>query len=525
MPLWLAGNTWIVATGWGIARWDGTKYDIYRFSRSGLRADQDPPGLDVFAVLDDDGTTALIRRTGEDLATWRIGEGGGEVVPVEPANGVAIRTALGAGGGTIVAVAEHATDRARTIVRRARVTDGTVELGEAIALPAPTRARWKSALHPNGGFNEDRDDDEAAKAAPPFEPGALGLRRGAGATAAWIGDVRLTDSPHGITVASTYSGVVAVLDRATLAPRLSVRVPALASKYDVHALAVPQGVLVTLVAGKKATEYVLIGPNAEVIASCAVLGKEPAGAAETEGVFCGETIEIASQDRLWTLALPTLRPRKHPGGADAFPIAHAVTGDGARLVAYTEHDHERPHHWRLVHTPGGTGRRRGREVAMPDFRPPPEPATPAAPPRVVGPAALGLIADKVPWQVAVGGDAALQLVLANRGGPVKGIYIELSGPAIEGKQVQPIAITAGDHTAPFVGSPPRAELTSLALDPGFVEPTGKRPRQAPPLPPPPSVVLTVNVKGLAAGSGLLMVRIGALAGGASAMQGRGITVG
>lgn len=520
MPLWLAGSTWIVATGWGIARWDGTKYDVHRFSRAGMRADQDPPGLDVFAVLDDDGTAALIRRSGEDLQVWRIGEGGGEIATIA---GGPIRTAIGAGGGTIIAVTEHVTDRPRAILRRARVAGDAVELGEAIALPAPTRARWKSALHPDGGFNEDRDDDEAAKAAPPFEPGALGLRR-AGAAGAWIGDVRISDSPHGIAVASTYSGVVAVLDRATLAPTLCVRVPALATKYDVHAVAVPQGVLVTLVAGKKTTEYVLIGPGAEVVASCAMLGKEPAGAAETEGVFCGETIEIASQDRLWTLALPTLRPRKHPGGADAFPIAHAVTADGARLVAYTEHEHERPHHWRLVHTPGGTGRRRGREVAMPDFRPPPEPATPALPPRHVGPAALGLIADKVPWLVAVGGEAALQLVLANRGGPVKGIYIELSGPTIEGKQVEPLSITAGEVTVPFVGSPPRAELTELALDPGYVEPTGKRPRQAPPLPPPPSVALTVNVRGAGAGSGLLMVRIGALAGGASAMQGRGITV-
>jgi hypothetical protein len=521
MPLWLGGNAWIVATGWGIARWDGGKYDVYRFSRTGLRADQDPPALDVFAVLDDDGRTALVRRAGEELACWRIGEGGAALAPV---GGPAVRTAIGAGGGAVVAVVEHVTDRPRAILRRATIAGDGLELGEAIALPAPTRARWRSALHPNGGFNEDRDADEAATSAPPFEPGALGVRTGGGKPA-WVGTVRLTESPHGIAVASTYSVVVAVLDRATLAPALCVRVPALVSKYEVHALAVPQGVLVTCVAERKTTEYVLIAPNAEVLASCAVLGKEPAGAAETEGVFCGETVEIASNDRLWTLALPTLRPRKHPGGADAFPIAHAVTADGARLVAYTEHDHERPHHWRLVHTPGGTGRRRGREVQMPDFRPPPEPAAPAVPPRVVGPAALGLLADKTPWQVAIGGEAALQLVLANRGGPVKGIYIELTGDAVVKGQVEPISITAGDHTATFTGATPRAELTELAIDPGYVEPTGKRPRQAPPLPPPPSVALFVKIRGKAAGNSLLMVRIGALAGGASAMQGRGITVG
>jgi hypothetical protein len=115
-------------------------------------------------------------------------------------------------------------------------------------------------------------------------------------------------------------------------------------------------------------------------------------------------------------------------------------------------------------------------------------------------------------------------MLANRGGPVKGVYIELSGAAIEGKQIEPIEIASFEQVAKFTGSPPRAELSTLALDPGYVEPTGKRPRQAPPLPPPPSVPLTIRVRGVTQGNGLLMVRIGALAGGATAMQGRGITV-
>lgn len=519
MPVWLGGSSWIVATGWGVARWDGTKYEIHRFSRAGQRADQDPPALDVFAVLDEDGRAVLLQRAGEELSCWRIGEDGtGEITSCA---GVVPRAAIGVGGGQIVAVVEHTTDRARAVLRRATVVDGALQLGEAIALPPPAKAAWTSAHHPAGdGFPEDRKGDEVVTGAAPFEPAALGVRRADGN---WVGEVRLTESPHGVAVTSSYSGVVAVLDRATLAPRMSVRVPTRASQYRVFALAVPQGVLVTLVAGKQ-TEYVLIGPGGEVIASCSLLGKEAAGAAESEGVLCGETVEIASHDRLWTLALPTLRPRKHPGGSDAYPIAHAITVDGARLVAYTEHDHERPHHWRLVHTPGGGGRRRGREVSMPDFRPPPEPAGPVVAPRVVGPAALGLIADKIPWLATVGAEAELQLMLANRGGPVKGVYIELSGAAIEGKHIEPIEIASFEQVAKFTGSPPRAELSTLALEPGYVEPTGKRPRQAPPLPPPPSVPLTIRVRGVTPGNGLLMVRIGALAGGATAMQGRGITV-
>jgi hypothetical protein len=521
MPVWLGSSGWIVATAWGVARWDGGKYDVYRYARAGLRADQDPPALEVFAVLDDEGRAALVQRAGEEPVRWSVGEAGGEVAPL---GGARVRTAIGAGGGTLVVVVEDASDRARSVLRRATVEGDVLALGAPIALPPPVRIALRSALHKDkSGFPEERAGDEAVSGAPPFELASLGVRHAT--SKAWIGDVRLSESPHGIAVTSTYSGVVAVLDRATLAPTLCVRVPTTASEYSIFALPVPQGVLVTLVGGKQ-TEYVLVAPNGEVVATCATLGKEPAGAAESEGVFCGETVEIASRDRLWTLALPTLRPRKHPGGADASPIAHAVTADGARLVAYTEHNYEKPTNWRLVHTPGGEGRRRGREVSMPDFRPPPEPTGPAAQARVVGPPALGLIADKIPWQVGVGGEVELDLVLANRGGAVKGVYIELSGPTV-GAQVLPLSISAAEGTivAEFsTGSSPRAELATVELEPGYVEPTGKKPRHAPPLPPPPSVALKVRVRGLAAGSGLLMIRIGALAGGASAMQGRGITV-
>jgi hypothetical protein len=507
MPVWLGPSSWIVATGWGIARWDGTGYDIVRYSRTGMRADQDPPRLDVFAVLDDDGRAALIQRGGEEPSVWRIGEAGkGELVA---ASGPRLRTAIGGGGGGRLVAA---TERGLHV---GTLAGDALELGPPIALPAPAAVSWKSVLPRTDAKPPARDDRGGA---------VLGA------------DVRLADGPHGITATSAAAGLVIVLDRATLAPVACLRTPVEVAPAALFALAVPDGVLVTVVAASRHTEYVLLARTGAVVASCGTLGKEPAWQAESEGVFCGETVEIASHDRLWTLALPTLRPRKHPGGADAYPIAHATTLDGARLVAYATHQSERPHGWRLVHTPGGGGRRRGREVSMPDFRPPPEPAEPATAARVVGPAALGLVADKTPWLASIGGEVELDLVLANRGGPVKGIYIELSGPVI-GTQVVPLSISAPGGPASetgeepprieaiFTGDTPRAELPGVALDAGYVEPTGKKPRHAPPLPPPPSVALKVKVRGLAVGNGLLMIRIGALAGGASAMQGRGITVG
>ena len=501
MPIWLGGNTWVVATGWGIARWDGGKYDVFRYPRLGAG---DPPELDLFAVVADDGTLALVRRAAEAPALWRLGEAGGEVVPCTCPP---LLAAVGTGGGELIVVAEEsAGGRRRAVLRRARVDGDRIVLGEAIGLPAVKRVPLRDKRADEVLFAEDRPDGELA-AYDRYGPDAA---------------IRVSESPHGIAITGAYASHVIVLDRATGAPRFAVRVHAVAAEDDLFALAVPQGVLVTVSAGRRQASYSLIDPAGTVLGTCKELGKTVPTGARTEGVFCGETVEIASDDRLWTLALPALRPRKHPGGGDAFPIAHAVTADGARLVAYAATSFEKPQSWRLVHTPGGTGRRRGREVQTPDFRPPPEPASPAQPARVVGPAAFGLVAEKVPWQVAVGAEAELRLDLSNRGGPVKGIFVELTGDMV-GKTVAPIEVVAGDQVAAFAGT--RAELTELALDPGYVEPTGKRPRQAPPLPPPPSVSVVIRVRGADAGSGLLMVRIGALAGGATAMQGRGITVG
>lgn len=163
-----------------------------------------------------------------------------------------------------------------------------------------------------------------------------------------------------------------------------------------------------------------------------------------------------------------------------------------------------------------------REEELPEPEPvlviPPEhgPIRPVELKRAVGAPALGLLSDpKVPWRAAQGGSATLELVLTNRGGPLKGAYVEVAGAGVtQDKLVTPSnAAVQGQpkSAAPFVvkGGVARAELPLLALEAGYVEPTGKKKTDFP-LPPPPSIRITVSLRGDKAGSALVTVRVGSL---------------
>jgi hypothetical protein len=180
-----------------------------------------------------------------------------------------------------------------------------------------------------------------------------------------------------------------------------------------------------------------------------------------------------------------------------------------------------------------------REEVVPEAVPvlviPPEhgPIRPPELKRAAGSPALGLLSDpRIPWRTLEGASATLELVLTNRGGPLKGAYVEVAGAGFtQDKLVTPSnAAVQGQpkSAAPFVlkGGVARAELPQLALDAGYVEPTGKKKTDFP-LPPPPSLRLTVSMRGDKAGSALVTVRVGCLDANeprGSALQGKSFVV-
>jgi hypothetical protein len=145
--------------------------------------------------------------------------------------------------------------------------------------------------------------------------------------------------------------------------------------------------------------------------------------------------------------------------------------------------------------------------------------------RAEGPAALALVADAASsWTCSVGGDVALKLRVSNRGGPLKGMYIEIGGEAVSGGLVTAGNAEGNGASAELVanGSVLRAELAAIVLDAGYADL-----KAVPKGTPQPGFDLALAMRGAKAGSALMTVRVGPLGAvgpSGSAMQGRGITI-
>lgn len=541
MPLWMRGDARIVATGWGIARRDAEGESLFRFPRAGLRRDQEPPRMVFCAVLDERGERALVRRNGEGAQLWSAAD-----KAVTPASGPEIVDAIALDGGELlVLTGEPAPNgRERLSLARARVDGDRVVLGERVRLPEAKRAEWPSSLFKKGrlfpedrhgkadgedededGEDEDEDGededtgDDAIEGHEPYEPQSLSIRDGAGEP--WLGRVRLFESPYGIAVASTYSGLVAVFDRASLAVRLIARVPTELEPFDIFALPVSMGVLVTLVASTKETEIALIDESGTVVAHKNKAGKDVMSGAMDEGIAW--TPETAFVMQL-SVALPKLTTKAVSDGAG---VAHTSSPDGrVHLVAYPAENARRPSDWRLVRTTLDGKKRKDEPLPMPELRPVEAPVTTGGIRRATGAPLIGLVAETSAWGAPTGKDVEIALAISNRGGPLKGMYVELGGPGLA--MITPGEAVVGTESAAFAQRGPvaRAELSATQLEPAFIEDGKKGDREIVVAARPTRLVLRLRA-GARTGSALLTVRVGPVSAkdtSGSALQGRTFTV-
>jgi hypothetical protein len=513
VPLWIGRSAFVVATGHGLARIEGAKEQIHRYPRGTLKRDEDPPEIELFAPLDADATRALVRRRREPCMLWSA-DGLHEI------DGPELVDAVSLGEGKLLVVA-HEDDE--LVLRRATVEEDVVTLGDRIALPAPVRAGgvasvWKEARWPE---NDPEPDEDA-----PFDPRALS--RGG------RGRVRLHGNRCGITVTSTYNGAVALLDPQSLEPRFSVRIPSHEDQFDIFALAVPKGgTLVTVVENYRQTVFVLLGDDGAVVQHRDTIGKEAAWGSSSPGVLWSDDRVLVNQciagGAVYTLSLPKLDPKKFGAkgdDAEAFFIDSGSDPTGKRhLLAFTDVGHARPQSWRLVRYDVKKTKADSAELPMPEFKPPPPPPAPLGLKRAEGPPTLGLVAEgATPWRTAPGKVTTVALKVVNKGGPLRGVYVEIGGNAISDQILTGTdAAVDGSGTGEFTkrGSVLRAELPEVQLEAGLADKKGAPPDAEP------TLQLIVGIRGERAGSSLMTIRVGPLGAtgsSGSALQGRSFVV-
>ncbi|EYF00263.1 hypothetical protein [Chondromyces apiculatus] len=531
MAIWAKGGAFVIATGWGVARCEGSVESIFRFPTDGLRRDQDPPDLLSFVMLDDDGRRALVQRHGEPPALWTDAEGGGALTPCAPDGILGIAAAP---GGPMVAltVDEIQGEVRRIVLCPARLEDNRILLGAPLHFKNARRLEWSSALFREGrgwpehaARNSDNGDDDDDSGEPPFDPHALNVQGRGQWGPWWSGTVQLFANRFGVAVSSTYSGLVAVLDPRTLAVKLTVRVPVERTQFQVFVLPVPEGALITLVANYRHTEFVFVDASGAVRAHRHQFGDDLSWGSDGPGLAWNEETALVSQalddEQLHVLTLPALSARrfdKEPG----YLIDCGSSDDGSiHLLARTERNYGRPHNWRLERWTRQGHRFASQDLPMPDFRRSSAPPTPPPAPRVEGTPALAVIADATTtWRTGLDEQSTLLVQVSNRGGPVSGLWVEIGGQAITEARVlvEDIALESGPASG-FVtrGNIARAELPAVSLEAGFEIPAKLPEGEAPPQQP--SLTLVLRVRGKRPGQALLTVRVGPRGGASTAGSG------
>jgi hypothetical protein len=506
-----------------------------RFSTQGLRRDQDPPELVSFVVLDAEGRRAIVQRERESPSIWTHDDKGGSLAPCEAGE---IRALVASPDGPMVALSVDRADadRPRQELRIARLDGARLVLGDEIVIPEAPKIEWPGSLFPNGArwpgdpIDEEDDDDEPED--PPFDPRRLSVERQSAHGAFWHGAVRLSANRFGIGLTSTYSGLVAVLDPRTLAWRLAVRSRAEREQFDLFVLPMTEGALLTLVANYRHTEFVDLDASGTVRGNRLQFGRDPAWGADSPGLAWDAQTALVSQalseEQIQALTIPSLETRRFTKETGCL-IDGGSSPDGAvHVLACTHRNYQRPHNWRISRWTRQGARWRSSEITAPDFRPVEAPPGPEAPKRAEGTAALGALADAAtPWRARVGEEAVVRVRVENRGGPARGLYVELGGAAIAAGlvSVQSVAIEGREAVA-FVrkGAAARAELPEVGLDAGFAPASG---RGAPPAPAQPAIVIELRVRAERAGQEILSVRVGlrgATGTAGSAMVGRSFAV-
>jgi hypothetical protein len=518
MLLWTDGEAAVVATGRGIARIGGGGDERVRFDDD-IATRRDEPAAPSFLIVLDGGERALVGREGQ-IYTWRAGGG------LEAVGGPAPRAAIALGDGRVLAALPVATadKRSRTVLAVMRIDGGGGLVHErTVTLPEMPRLRGELGVWAAGKAPWPEDG------ARDFDAGTLDLER---AGKGWQGEVRLGHNRHGVVVTSSYSGAVVVLDPATLAVRWAFRVPCGAGTA-VHAVALGEGALVVVCDGGKQSAVVRAGRDGSVQAQRAKLGRDVAWGVraplliDDDSAVVTNALTTAQVHELTLAELGAKRVTTSPFGGEVGVHAHTSTADGATHVVAIGGGDVPPHRCTLHRLVRTAGKLRATPLAMPDLRPP-ERVIPTGPARHAGPASVGITAGSGVWTCAPGDEVELSLSVTSKGGPAPGLWIELSGPAIDAGLFEALAATAGEHQAPFQrrGASLRAELDGPALEPAYVRATGG-PRIAKGEMPDPISTVAIRVRGLKAGDALLMVRIGptSIDGTVgSAMQGRTIRV-
>ena len=426
----------------------------------------------------------------------------------------------------------------------AQLIIATLEPGEGLVatdtlkLPPPVRIEWPKATIWEEGVDPwpESDEDFDAKEHK-LDAIAVGYSSRDGTT--FFDSVHLATSAHGVALASTYSGVIAVVRPDAREVAFTVRVPATRDAQEIFAVPTKEGVLVVTTMHGKNSAVLHVAPNGKVLAHLSRLAD---GLAFGLGVpfLVDDTRALLVQSlkggKVTALTLPGLAAdvlgdldMKLAGESSAFTSEDgraSIIGLGDMAYLFRVSDDAEVEIMPIMMPAAPVGAKR-LPVAPPQ----------TGPARAIGRPALALskaTAGAGEWPATRESTTTIDVAFSSAGGKGKGIYVEVGGPAFASGLVvaEFVSIGKGDAKveAKFTvrGGASRAELPEVALEAAYAieEPRRRTTRPEPP-PPMPVMIVRVGVRGAKPGANLLTIRVGPLGaepGRGSALQGKRLVV-
>jgi len=489
------------------------------------------PPRDVLAPLDDDLERVLVT---VDRAAYEVTLGGG---PARRLPDRILDAVRGHDGRLFVVTTPGTGEEPAATLITATLEDGEgLVTIDTLKLPPPVRIEWPKATIWEAGVDPWPEADEDFDAAE-HKLGEIAIGYSSRDGTTFFDAVHLATSAHGVALASTYSGVIAVVRPGAREVAFTVRVPATRDAQELFAVPTREGVLVVTTMHGKNSAVLHLAPDGKVLAHLSRFADGLAfglGAPFLVDDSRAVLVQSLKGGKLTALTLPGLTAdvlgdleMKLAGESSAFTSKDGRAsiiglGDMAYLFRVSN----------------------DAEVAITPILMPAAPATaakrvaapaPMGPGRAVGPPALALskaTAGAGEWNASCEASTTIDVAFSSAGGKGKGIYVEVSGPAFGLMTTESVSIGKGDAkteaTFTLRGAAARAELRDVVLEPSFAveEPRRRTTRPEPP-PPMPVMIVRITLRGSKAGANLLTIRVGPLGadpGRGSALQGKRIVV-
>lgn len=530
MICWTSKSAQVAGNGFGIARNAGGKtWDLFRFPEAkALKREEVPECLSFIVSEDADGKNVYF---GHENKLYRFSfEDTTRPVIVSEDNILdAVRLP---DGKLLVSLGRKDSDgkfRAKLVKAKIEnqrlILDGTTFIPDAPQkIVWPAGAIWQRGQEPWPEEPQDPEDEDHEPPAP-ADISQLDVAKIMRSGPVWQ-KVRLARGPYGITVTSNYSGMIAVIDPETLKTRMCVRVP---TQPDVNlsAVATPEGVLVTSSVSFRESALLHIASNGTVIRSWFRFGMQPAYGLSSAILFAEDAAIVSQCFRDYECYLVDLTsqvPEKieimeqcrisgEPAYSDdfqhvVFPLSEKLEVSKIGLIKREER------------TPSP------KIMKIQNFRQTARSSAFLGPEEIVAPPKLGLAtAIATPrWELKANEDTRLDFIVTNLGGAVTGLYVHADGDALKNGLIKFTKFESGLEQATFEDAPTstRAELPHVTVN-AAKEDRNPKTKVAKLLPT--TINISITIKGLRPGDGLLMIRVGPLEGSAgSALQGKSVAV-